>query len=83
MVTLTKAHVLKYKSIEDSSPVEIAGDVTVLVGKNESGKTAFLDCTRRCHSETPSLILFSTTLGESMYATGPNMRQNHMRMSLC
>lgn len=43
MITLTKAHVLKYKSIEDSSPVDIAADVTVLVGKNESGKTAFLE----------------------------------------
>ena len=40
---LTKAQVYKYKSIEDSSPVEIAKDVTVLVGKNESGKTAFLE----------------------------------------
>lgn len=43
MITLTKARVLKYKSIEDSSPVDIAGDVTVLVGKNESGKSAFLE----------------------------------------
>ncbi len=43
MITLTQAHVLKYKSIEDSSPVEITDDVTVLVGKNESGKTAFLE----------------------------------------
>ena len=43
MITLTKAQVLKYKSIEDSSPVEIGADVTVLVGKNESGKTAFLE----------------------------------------
>ena len=43
MITLTKAQVLKYKSIEDSSPVEIGADVTVLVGKNEAGKTAFLE----------------------------------------
>ncbi|HEY1803431.1 MAG TPA: AAA family ATPase [Terracidiphilus sp.] len=43
MLKLTNAHVWKYKSIEDSSPVEIAKDVTVLVGKNESGKTAFLE----------------------------------------
>lgn len=43
MLTLTKAQVFKYKSIEDSSLVSIAGDVTVLVGKNESGKTAFLE----------------------------------------
>lgn len=43
LITLTKAHVFKYKSIEDSSPVEIGKDVTVLVGKNEAGKTAFLE----------------------------------------
>ena len=43
MITLVKAQVFKYKSIEDSAPVEIADDVTVLVGKNESGKTAFLE----------------------------------------
>jgi predicted ATP-dependent endonuclease of OLD family len=43
LIALTKVQVFKYKSIEDSSPVEIAEDVTVLVGKNESGKTAFLE----------------------------------------
>lgn len=43
MLTLVKAQVWKYKSIEDSTPVEFASDVTVLVGKNESGKTAFLE----------------------------------------
>lgn len=43
MLTLVKTQVWKYKSIEDSSPVTLADDVTVLVGKNESGKTAFLE----------------------------------------
>ena len=43
MLTLIKALVWKYKSIEDSTPVALADDVTVLVGKNESGKTAFLE----------------------------------------
>lgn len=43
MLTLIKAQVWKYKSIEDSTPVELADAVTVLVGKNESGKTAFLE----------------------------------------
>lgn len=42
-LTLTQAHVWKYKSIDDSTPVKISEDVTVLVGKNESGKTAFLE----------------------------------------
>jgi predicted ATPase len=43
VLTLIKAQVWKYKSIEDSTPVELADAVTVLVGKNESGKTAFLE----------------------------------------
>ena len=43
MLTLIKAQVWKYKSIEDSTPVELSDAVTVLVGKNESGKTAFLE----------------------------------------
>ncbi|MBK8992971.1 MAG: AAA family ATPase [Gammaproteobacteria bacterium] len=43
MLTLIKAQVWKYKSIEDSTPVALSDDVTVLVGKNESGKTAFLE----------------------------------------
>ena len=43
MITLIRAQVYKYKSIEDSTPVEIDDSVTVLVGKNESGKTAFLE----------------------------------------
>lgn len=43
MLTLINAQVWKYKSIEDSSPVDLSSDVTVLVGKNESGKTAFLE----------------------------------------
>jgi predicted ATP-dependent endonuclease of OLD family len=43
MLKLVKAQVWKYKSIEDSTAVVLADDVTVLVGKNESGKTAFLE----------------------------------------
>jgi predicted ATP-dependent endonuclease of OLD family len=43
MIALVKAQVWKYKSIEDSTLVSISEAVTVLVGKNESGKTAFLE----------------------------------------
>ncbi len=39
---LTKARVLTFKSIDDSSEVSIDRNVTILVGQNESGKTAFL-----------------------------------------
>lgn len=50
MLTLVQAQVWKYKSIEDSTPVTIADEVTVLVGKNESGKTAFLEALLKAHS---------------------------------
>ena len=42
---LTRARVTNYKSIEDSDWVSI-DDVTCMVGKNESGKTAFLGALR-------------------------------------
>lgn len=37
------AHVTDFKSINDSTEVGIEPDVTCLVGKNESGKTAFIE----------------------------------------
>lgn len=36
-----------FKHVLDSTPVEIQPDITCLVGKNESGKTAFLEALRR------------------------------------
>lgn len=36
-----------FKHILDSTPVSIEPDITCLVGKNESGKTAFLEALRR------------------------------------
>lgn len=39
---LKRAQVEMFRNILNSSPVEIQGDVTCLVGKNESGKTTFL-----------------------------------------
>lgn len=43
---LLKARVMNYKSIEDSGWVTI-NNVTCLVGKNESGKTAFLQALQK------------------------------------
>ncbi|WP_435055029.1 AAA family ATPase [Micromonospora aurantiaca (nom. illeg.)] len=40
---LIRAQVFKYKAIEDSNEVAIDDQVTVLVGINESGKSAFLE----------------------------------------
>jgi len=39
---LARVKVENYRSIEDSGWVDIETDITALVGKNESGKTAFL-----------------------------------------
>jgi hypothetical protein len=41
-VQLIKAHITNYRSVEDSEPFDVETDVTCLVGKNESGKTATL-----------------------------------------
>ena len=43
---LTKVQIREFQSIQDSTEVEI-GDVTCLVGKNESGKTAVLQALYR------------------------------------
>src|SRR3972149_657875 len=39
---LAKVHVTNFRSIVDSSPVNIEDRVTVVIGKNEQGKTNFL-----------------------------------------
>lgn len=43
MITLTKVAINKYKSIETEQTFEVDPKVTVLVGKNEAGKTAILE----------------------------------------
>lgn len=44
---LTHVRVTKYRCIEDSGEVPIEPDITALIGRNESGKTAFLQALRR------------------------------------
>ena len=39
---LTEVRVTNFRNFLDSNPVRIQDDITCLVGKNESGKTAFL-----------------------------------------
>ncbi len=46
---LTSASVRKFKSIDDSGVVRFEPDVTCLVGRNESGKTAFLEALARAN----------------------------------
>ncbi|WP_410617138.1 ATP-dependent nuclease [Amycolatopsis sp. lyj-109] len=44
---LLSAHITKFKSVTDSGEFTLNGDVTALVGKNESGKTAVLEALYR------------------------------------
>ena len=43
---LTKFRIFNYKSIVDSGYCDVASDITIIVGKNESGKTASLEALR-------------------------------------
>jgi AAA15 family ATPase/GTPase len=51
---LVRAAVGPFKSIEESGTVSIDPDVTVLVGMNEAGKTAFLQALSKTNSIEPS-----------------------------
>lgn len=50
---LVSARIVKYRSIDDSGVVPIDAAVTVLVGQNESGKTAFLQALNKARSIEP------------------------------
>ncbi len=46
---LIQSRVIKYKAVDDSGAFSIEPDITCLVGKNESGKSALLEATYRLH----------------------------------
>lgn len=52
---LLSARIRDYKCIDDTGTVEFEPDVTCLVGKNESGKTAFLEALCRLNPLVPGL----------------------------
>jgi hypothetical protein len=56
-VRLVEVQVQNFRNILDSSPVPIESDVTCLVGKNESGKTAFLHALYRLNPARPNAPL--------------------------
>lgn len=43
MITLKEVKINKYKSIETEQSFSVEDDITILVGKNEAGKTAILE----------------------------------------
>lgn len=52
---LTEVEVRQFKNILDSTPVSIQPDITCFVGKNESGKTAFLHALYRLKPARPNV----------------------------
>ena len=52
MIKLKKVTINKYKCIETEQSFDVEDDVTVLVGKNESGKTAILEAVAKSNSNT-------------------------------
>ena len=54
---LVEVQITNFRNILDSSDVSIDPTVTCLVGKNESGKTAFLHALYRLHPARPNVKL--------------------------
>lgn len=48
MIKLKSVNIENYKSIENKQKFDIESDITVLVGKNEAGKTATLEAIAKC-----------------------------------
>lgn len=57
---LTNFEIANYKSIQDSTPFEV-GQITCLVGKNESGKTALLQALYKLNPVVPEHANFDVT----------------------
>lgn len=57
---LTKVEIKDYKSIQQSTPFEV-GQITCLVGKNESGKTALLQALYKLNPVVPEHATFDVT----------------------
>jgi ABC-type cobalamin/Fe3+-siderophores transport system ATPase subunit len=70
-VILKAALVRKFRSIEDLGTVRSEPDVTCLIGKNESGKTAFLEALHRpTRSAVPTAGSASSATPRAGFAAG-------------
>ena len=62
MINLKKATLHKYKCIENDQSFEVDKDITVLVGMNESGKTAILEALAKTnYFEEDKKFIFNRT----------------------
>jgi hypothetical protein len=55
-VKLTGVRIRRFRNILDSNPIAVDGEVTCLVGKNESGKTAILEALYRLKPIYPAVF---------------------------
>lgn len=63
MLKLTKIAVNKYKCFESEQAIDIEPNITVIVGKNEAGKTALLEAIgKTAYFEEDAIWKFNTTL---------------------
>lgn len=59
---LVRAHVMRYRSVEDSDEFTVGPGITCLVGKNESGKTNVLQALARVNPVGPQPVGFDEDL---------------------
>lgn len=73
---LTHVRVTKYRCIEDSTEVPIEPDITALIGRNESGKTAFLEALRRLNAADGAAFDVTSDYPRTQYGA---YRRRHAR----
>jgi energy-coupling factor transporter ATP-binding protein EcfA2 len=69
----------RFKNIADAQRIEIEDDVTVLVGKNESGKTAVLKALHRLNPANGSDLEFATTTEYPRWRLAPDRREEDLK----
>ncbi|MCW4600178.1 ATP-binding protein [Janibacter hoylei] len=71
---LQKVAIRRYRSIEEMDAFEVEPDVTCLVGKNESGKTAVLQALNKSHLTTVPVSMKGSTIPRRARARGGRPR---------
>lgn len=76
---LVEAHVRLYQNITDSNPVKIEPDATCLVGKNESGKTTFLQALRNLNPAHEGEMNLDATLDYPRWRLKRDQRKGNLQ----